>query len=452
MRRKTCPHCNAQPAMPDAGAPGRQDVPGVSVVGVVSEVGALPVVRVVSGDAAVSAVPASSALPALTAIPALAALPALAAAASLPVVSVSVLPVGSVVPAVPVAPLAQTVSVVSAAPVGAGGLGARWPGVRGPARLPAFLLSLGVALAAALLPNGQARADTPASVEYRDAGPVGPEPVTARHHGGLYRISGQGRVAYLFGTVHVGAPSFYPMAPEAERALAGADQVVVELDPGANAAFLEALDKHGRYAPGDEIGRHLAPETMARLRTALHAEGVSVASMAHLKPWLVANLLTSMQLERHGYRRADGVEHVMLAQARRRGTRVRTLESAELQLALFDSMSDAESERYLLDTLDGLADGSAGQRARRVIEAWRSGKAAERDAAWIDATTGGSETADFTRRRLLGQRNPDLATRIDTLMGRGGVLFIGVGYLHLLGERGLPQLLAQRGYLVERVY
>lgn len=45
-----------------------------------------------------------------------------------------------------------------------------------------------------------------------------------------------------------------------------------------------------------------------------------------------------------------------------------------------------------------------------------------------------------------------MAAHIETLMHRGGVLFVGVGLLHLLGENGLPALMAQRGYLVERVY
>ena len=45
-----------------------------------------------------------------------------------------------------------------------------------------------------------------------------------------------------------------------------------------------------------------------------------------------------------------------------------------------------------------------------------------------------------------------MAAQIDQLMGKGGVLFVGVGLLHLLGDNGLPQLLGQRGYLVERVY
>jgi len=304
-----------------------------------------------------------------------------------------------------------------------------------------------------LLLAGPLTAGPLASSEYATGQHLpGPAPVAARHQGGLYRISGHGRVAYLFGTVHVGDPSFYPMAPDAERALGAADHVVVELDTRRNDDFLRALDKHGRYAPDDDITHHISPDTAQRLRAALHGEGVSMASMARFKPWLVANLLLSMTLERQGYRRSEGVESALLAQAQRRGARVAQLESAEFQLALFDSMSPVEAERYLRETLGGLLDGSIVRQARRAIEAWRSGDAAALDAVLRDATAGGSETADFTRRKLLGQRNLDMAARIDRLMGEGGVLFIGVGLLHLLGDNGLPQLLAQRGYLVERVY
>lgn len=287
-----------------------------------------------------------------------------------------------------------------------------------------------------------------ASVHHAD----GPAPVRAPHQGGFYRISGQGRVAYLFGTIHVGQASFYPLAPEAQRVLADADHLVLELDTGANEDFLRAVARHGRYADGGDIRQRLAPETLARLRTALHAEGVSLASMAQLKPWLIANFLLGMRLEREGYRRSDGVEEKLLAQARRRGTRVVQLESADSQLALFDTMNDIESERYLRETLDGLADGSVLRQAGRIIEAWRSGDTVALEALLPDATAGGGLIADFTRRKLLGRRNPDMAAQIDTLMAQGGVLFVGVGLLHLLGENGLPQLLAQRGYLVERVY
>ena len=334
----------------------------------------------------------------------------------------------------------------------------RRPPVAPPAALQAILRaathSAFLAALLALLPCTPVHGGEHASLEHAASAPHadGPAPVRARHQGGFYRISGRGGVAYLFGTIHVGQASFYPLAPEAQRVLAGADHLVVELDTRAGTAFAHAVDKHGRYPLGGDIRQRLTPDTLARLSTALHAEGVSVGSMAHLKPWLIANLLLGMRLEREGYRRSEGVEENLLAQARRRGIKVVQLESAESQLALFDSMNDIESERYLRETLDGLADGSALRQTGRIIEAWRSGDAAALDALLQDTTAGGSVIAEFTRRKLLGRRNADMAGQIDALMRRGGVMFVGAGLLHPLGDNGLPQLLAQRGYLVERVY
>jgi uncharacterized protein YbaP (TraB family) len=276
--------------------------------------------------------------------------------------------------------------------------------------------------------------------------------VAARHQGGLFRISHEGRVAYLFGTVHVGTRGFYPLPPEVSRALGGANRVVVELDTRSNGAWLRALALHGRYAAGDDIRRHLPAPTLRALTDVLHAQGVSLASMAGYKPWLVANLLLSTELERKGYRRSDGVERTLLAQARRRGLQVSELESAEYQLALYDSMDEASAARYLQEVLDGLANGRALRTAQAVIDAWSSGDVHALDVVLQESTAGPGVVADFTRRVLLGRRNPEMADRIERLMRENSVTFVGVGLLHLLGANGLPQLLAQRGYLVERVY
>jgi len=293
-----------------------------------------------------------------------------------------------------------------------------------------------------------------ASAEYLPYGSAkdNPRPVAAHHQGGLFRVSHDGRVAYLFGTVHVGTRGFYPLPPEVSRALGGANRIVVELDTRANDAYLRALDRHGRYAPGDNVRRHLSAPTLRALTAALHGLGISVASMAAYKPWLVGNLLLSAELERKGYRRSDGVEQALLEHARRHGLRVTQLESAEYQLALYDSMDAVQSERYLQEVLDGLADGRALRTAQAVVEAWASGDVHALDVALQESTAGPGVMAEFTRRVLLGRRNPEMADHIERLMRQDSVTFVGVGLLHLLGANGLPQLLAQRGYLVERVY
>ena len=64
---------------------------------------------------------------------------------------------------------------------------------------------------------------------------------------------------------------------------------------------------------------------------------------------------------------------------------------------------------------------------------------------------GKDEEARAFLRRLNDDRNPGLADRIDALHGAGKRVFAAVGALHMTGAKGLPGLMAQRGYIVERL-
>ena len=273
----------------------------------------------------------------------------------------------------------------------------------------------------------------------------------ARHHGALFRLKHGEQIVYLFGTVHVGTSDFYPLAPGIDAALADASKLVLELDIRADDAFQQAVRAHGTYPAGDAIGKHLSAETMGVLTAALRADGIALADVAHLKPWLLANVLMGLELQRHGYERSKGLETYLLAAAQTRGTAVAELESADYQLAMFDTLSDADGERYLRESLCDLANGSSLKRAKALIDAWTSGDEAALDAVIADATGGDSLTADFTRRTLLGRRNPEMAASIERVTQGSKVTFVGVGLLHLLGDNGLPRLMARRGYEVERI-
>ena len=270
-------------------------------------------------------------------------------------------------------------------------------------------------------------------------------------HGALFRISRDGEMAYLFGTIHVGATSFYPLAPKVSQALAEASQLVLELDTRADAAFNVAVATHASYAGGDHIRNHVSADTLRRLVKALHAVGIPLSDVGHLKPWLLANMLVGIALEQNGFQRAHGNEAFLLGAAQARGARLAELESADYQLALFDTLGDTRAESYLREALDELSSGMAMRKARAVIHAWTSGDADALEALIPDTIGAGTVTAEFTRRTLLDRRNPEMAQRIAHIMKDGRVSFVGVGLLHLLGANGLPQLLSQRGYRVERI-
>lgn len=272
----------------------------------------------------------------------------------------------------------------------------------------------------------------------------------APRRGVLYRIHGQGQTSYLFGTIHVGKQGFFPLEPEVTRALASASNLVMELDIRESEPFSIALNKYGFYVPGDTIRNHLSAEAMARLESALRRAGIELPSVAHYKPWLMANMLVGLELERHGFQRSQGVENFLLAASPHK--KVVGLESADYQLSLFATLDDVQQERYLLENLDDLQDGNALKKSQSLIDAWSAADAEKIDRALLELTTGNTVSSHFMQRTLLDKRNPEMATAIENIMKDKQAAFVGVGVLHLIGANGLPQLLMQRGYEVEKVY
>ncbi len=272
------------------------------------------------------------------------------------------------------------------------------------------------------------------------------------NHGALYRVSHDGKTAYLFGTIHVGKQGALPLAPQVARALLASKALVIELDIRQNEPFQRALARHGSYADGDSIEHHLAPATLQLLVQALGQAGISLQSVERYKPWLLANMLVGQELEHHGYQRADAVEYVLLEAAQKQDKTVRELESADYQLALFDTLDERQQEQYLLENLADLADGASLRKSQDLIEAWNSADRSRINAAWRTLTSGDTVSAGFMQRTLLGKRNPEMASAIERILQQDQVAFVGVGLLHLVGENGLPQLLRQRGYDVEQVY
>ena len=274
----------------------------------------------------------------------------------------------------------------------------------------------------------------------------------AAHRGVLYRVSHDGKTSYLFGTIHVGKDGVYPLDPLVSGAMQASKALVIELDIRADAPFQLAMARHGRYADGDSIQHHLHPATLEKTAQALARAGLSLQAMQQYKPWLIANLLVGAELTAHGYQRSQAVEYALLAAAQTQDKAVRELESAEYQLALFDTLDEQQQEQYLLENLNDLADGVALQQSQALIDAWSSADAPRIEAAWQSVTTGHTVAADFMSRVLLGKRNPEMASSIERIMQQDQVAFVGVGLLHLVGENGLPQLLKRRGYQVEQLY
>ena len=311
-----------------------------------------------------------------------------------------------------------------------------------------FLLS---ALSALFVPAAYGGNDA-AAIATAQAAAQTAAPTAAPQRGTLYRVRHAGSTVYLFGTIHVGLPSFFPLEPVVTRALAQSRTLMVELDVRNAPPFQAALQKHGLYAEGDSIDRHLSPQDMARLRQALQRFDIPFEQAARMKPWLLANLLVALNLERHGYQRSQGIEYFLLAFADRQKMRVQELESADYQMALFDGMSEEKQAQYLLENLTELDDGQADAKDAALIDAWAHANGPAIENVVRASLSEKTMSAEFTRRILLDERNPNMANKIAGLLNTPGSSFVAVGLLHLVGARGVPNLLRQKGYVVEKLY
>jgi uncharacterized protein YbaP (TraB family) len=275
---------------------------------------------------------------------------------------------------------------------------------------------------------------------------------TIPQRGTLYRVSHHGNTTYLFGTIHVGKPAFYPLDSQVTRALTDASKLVLEIDIRDNETLHQALKKHGLYAAGDSIDRHISSDALLLLRQALDQFGIPFENIRHMKPWLVTNMLIALDLERHGYGRNDGIEYFLLSLAKEHTKTVQELESAEYQLSLYDGMTEGDQEQYLRENLAEIIDGKALKKAQALIDAWASADGKAFEDLLQESINEKTVSSEFTRRVLLDKRNPEMANKIEALLKNDRTTFVGVGLLHLIGDTGLPTLLRQRGYEVEKLY
>ena len=287
----------------------------------------------------------------------------------------------------------------------------------------------------------------PLPAAFADAAPV------AQNRGALFRVQDAGHTLYLFGTIHVGAPDFYPLEPTVTQALAGAGALALEIDPGADPrAALGAVLKYGMEAPGSQVPADCRQTLAPRLAPLLQKYGIAPEAVAPMKPWMLASMLAIGEFSTLGYRSDLAVDNYLSQQARARKIPVLELESMEGQLALFGAMSPLEQCRFLEDGVASIEDHEQSQEAREIANAWRTADAAAFDKLAAKAATDPSFAAQFVQKVLLDGRNPALADGIAKLLAREKSSLAAIGVLHLVGTKSVPELLRKKGLKVERVY
>ncbi|NGZ83446.1 TraB/GumN family protein [Duganella aceris] len=273
----------------------------------------------------------------------------------------------------------------------------------------------------------------------------------APNRGALFKVTQGARTLYMFGTIHVGARDFYPLEPRVAAVLKKAPVLALEIDPLSDPQQLAgAVQRHGMLAKG--AAPVLTPAWRARLDRLLKQYNIEPESVAMMKPWLLASLLTVSEFAAQGYDAALAVDAHLSQQAHAAGQKVVELESVESQMALFNQMVPADQLLFLQETISGIEDKEQAAQAEEIARAWKRADIKALDAMALKAEQDQTFSGRFVQKVLLDGRNPALADGMAKLMARENNSIAAVGVLHLLGKGSVPELLRQRGMSVERIY
>lgn len=267
----------------------------------------------------------------------------------------------------------------------------------------------------------------------------------ARDRGYLWRITQGQHSSYLYGTMHVGRAAWMAPGPLTRQALRETNVLGMELDP------LDPAVGEGMAAVSRQPARALPAALQARLATRWLAECLDAQALGSGAPEMHAYSLMLAAGRREGLDAMYGTEVLLSVLARSMARPVVSLESVAIQLQALLARNDAEAQAMVNDVLDDMDKGRVRTVLLRTAVAWERADLADLEnyVQWCECLN--TEMDRVLMQRVLDDRNPGLAARIDEIHRSGSRLFAGVGALHMVGPGGLPALMAARGYKVERL-
>ena len=262
----------------------------------------------------------------------------------------------------------------------------------------------------------------------------------------MWRAAGVNNSVYLLGSIHLLRPQDLPLPSVVDAAYDDAEVLVMELDmDDLGSDVTQLFARSGVMKDGATLRQVMGEEDFARAAAAAEAIDIPIDLLAHSEPWLAAITVEMMIFYRIGFNPMLGVEMQMVSRAARDGKPIEGLETAEEQTAFLDGLSIETQRVMLLQTLEEGAKIS--ESIDEIIHAWRNGDIAALESGLLEDLSENAELAEA----LVNSRNRRWVDQISELLDDDDDYLVIVGALHLIGEQGVPQLLARDGVEIDQL-
>jgi uncharacterized protein YbaP (TraB family) len=270
---------------------------------------------------------------------------------------------------------------------------------------------------------------------------------SAVDRGYLWRLTKDGHSSYLYGTVHLAKLEWIFPGPQLLQAFRTSGVLAVELNL-FDAEVIHQLQRGIAADPGQKISVGL----QRRLSSAAGQQCIDSNALKAQRLEIQISTLGMAQARRWGLEPVYGIEQVLLARANRVAMPIESLETVAEQLKALLGESMEDSVALTEQGLDELENDDGEKLLMKLTDAWSQSDFTTLDSylQWCDCIH--TDSARRALKRLLDDRNPVIASRLDRLHHSGKQVFAAVGSLHMIGSIGLPAEMQRLGYRVEKVF
>jgi uncharacterized protein YbaP (TraB family) len=264
----------------------------------------------------------------------------------------------------------------------------------------------------------------------------------------LWKVSSKNSTAYLFGSIHLAKPEFYPLAPAIEKCFGKSGVLALEADPekGNDPDLQRKMLQAALYTGDDSLRKHLSQETYDVAAGELRRIGIPIEAFSKTKPWFLALTIGVLELQRLGFNQEIGIDRYFAGKARGK-KKIVQLESFDYQINLLNGFTDREQELFLLYTIGDMKNIEKDMDS--MVLSWKTGDAKTMEEILMETM---NESPDLKPiyEKLYYARNREMTDRIEQYLQTGDTYFIVVGAAHLIGKQGIVELLRKKGYTVEQ--
>lgn len=251
----------------------------------------------------------------------------------------------------------------------------------------------------------------------------------------------------MYGVLHFGVASMYPLPTQVEKAYADADLVAFESDMRqmATPEFAAIIQARGTLPPGESLADSLTPDTWERLQAKARQLGWFPEQLAGRAAWHCASLLTSAALRQNGLSANLGLDTYLFQQTIMDGKELFCLESPEQQLQMLLTMQTESPEMMILGLLEELE--AMAELSGKLLKLWTNGDAE----GLSEVIQRNFSSLPHQREQLLYQRNQAWLELLLPLLKQGRKILVAVGAGHLVGPRSLPKLFQEKSFKVRQL-